>query len=354
MKKAYFRVDSSNFIGSGHLMRCLTLAEELKEKNYKIYFICRELPGNMIDLIENKGYRVKKLSRIRDIDYQPVDGDYATWLGVSWEEDARETIEVIKGENPNWLIIDHYALDIRWEREIRPYVQKIMVIDDLANRYHDCDVILDHNLAENMETRYDNLVPSHCKKLLGPDYLLLRPEFREARKKLKKKDGTVKRILIFLGGADPMNITEKAIKAFLMLERPDIIADVVVGKANPHKERIKALCDKHPNLNYHCQVENMAELMLKADLAIGAGGMAAWERCYLKLPTIAVSVAENQEETAKYLKKLGYIRYLGNAEDINKEKLFKEIEEVVNNYSFVNFPDVINTSIKKIIELALM
>lgn len=331
MKKAYFRVDSSNFIGSGHLMRCLTLAEELKEKNYKIYFICRELPGNMIDLIENKGYRVKKLSRIRDIDYQPVDGDYASWLGVSWEEDARETIEVIKGENPNWLIIDHYALDIRWEREIRPYVQKIMVIDDLANRYHDCDVILDHNLAENMETRYDNLVPSHCKKLLGPDYLLLRPEFREARKKLKKRDGKVKRILIFLGGADHQNITEKAVKAFLMLERPDIVADVVVGKANPYKERIKALCDKHPNLNYHCQVENMAELMLKADLAIGAGGTAAWERCYLKLPTIAVSVAENQKAFLHYMEQKNSVFYIGSSEEITEKKIFEGLYEMIKN-----------------------
>jgi UDP-2,4-diacetamido-2,4,6-trideoxy-beta-L-altropyranose hydrolase len=332
MKKAVFRVDSSYFIGSGHLMRCLTLAEELKNEEYAVKLICRELPGNLIEIAENKGFPVKRLPWPENKEYRPVDGEYITWLGVSKEQDAQETVEIIKAENPDLLIIDHYALDIEWEKKMRPFVKKIMVIDDLANRQHDCDIILDQNLVENMEARYDKLVPPHCQKLLGPDYLLLRSEFREARKKLRKRDGKIRRILIFMGGTDYYNITEKAIKAFLMLKRSDIIADVVVGKANPHKEKIKALCDEHPNLNYHCQVDNMAELMLKADLAIGGGGTATWERCYLGLPMLLMYVADNQSNVLSKMEAEGLVFVIRDEIHFNEylRKILANGEEIKN------------------------
>lgn len=331
MKKAYFRVDSSYFIGSGHLMRCLTLAEELKKEGFQIQFICRELPGNLIDIAENHGFAVSRLYMPEGLEYQPVDGDYNTWLGVSWEQDAEETIKIIKGKSLDWLIIDHYSLDIRWEKKLRPYVKKIMVIDDLANRPHDCDLLLDQNLVEDMEKRYEGLLPSYCVKLVGPQYALLRPEFREARKRLKKRDGTVKRMLIFFGGSDPTNETEKALKAVLMLNRPDITVDVVVGKTNPHREKIKELCSVHPNVNYYCQVNNMAELMAKAGLAIGAGGATTWERCYMGLPAIVIDIAENQKMVTNYLAKLGFIIYLGFKEEIDIYMINREIVKIIEN-----------------------
>ncbi|MBO8158623.1 UDP-2,4-diacetamido-2,4,6-trideoxy-beta-L-altropyranose hydrolase [Thermosyntropha sp.] len=329
MKKIIFRTDSAFIIGSGHLMRCLTLADELKQNGAEIKFISRDLPENLTEIAEKKGYKVYKLPYKNKKEI--IIDDYSTWLGTDFREDAEETIKILEQESPDWIIIDHYAIDIKWEQIVRPYVKKIMVIDDLANRQHDCDLLLDQNLVENMENRYNKLVPAHCKKLLGPSYALLRPEFREARKKLKKRDGTVRRILIFFGGSDPTNETEKALRAVLMLNRPDITVDVVVGKANPHKEKIKKLCAIHSNVNYYCQVNNMAELMAEADLAIGAGGATTWERCYMGLPSVVIDIAENQKIVTDYLSKSGFIIYLGISEEVDIYRIHEEIAKIIEN-----------------------
>jgi len=308
--KIYIRTDSSTEIGTGHVMRCLTLADILRGKGAEVKFICRDLPGNISDFIEKKGYFVYRLPyQGRKIGQKNC---YAHWLGADWSIDAEQTKDIIRQNNLiDWLIIDHYAIDINWERKLRPYVKKIMVIDDLANRPHDCDLLLDQNFYEDLEKRYDKLVPGHCVKLLGPKYALLRPEFIAARKKVKVRDGRVKRILVFFGGSDPTNETAKALEAIRMLNRPDIITDVVVGSANPRKEQIRLMCQSIQNTNFYCQVDNMALLMARADLAIGAGGGTTWERCCLGLPTIAISVADNQKEVLNVLHKYGVLWNLG-------------------------------------------
>lgn len=289
------RTDASLQIGSGHVMRCLTLADELREQGAAITFICREHPGNLNNLIAAKGYEVVRLTEpAAEYSSQPDDVAHAPWLGVSWQSDAAEVVAAVGERHFDWLIVDHYALDRRWEERLRSYVDKIMVIDDLADRQHDCDLLLDQNLYRNMERRYDGRVPDGCRRFLGPRYALLRPEFRSARERQRNRDGVVRRILIFFGGSDPTNETFKALQSLRMIDRPDIMVDVVVGAANPNKEKIKILCQDTPSFVYHCQIENMAELMATADLALGGGGSTTWERCFLGLPTIAVVIAENQ------------------------------------------------------------
>ncbi|MGR3176663.1 MAG: UDP-2,4-diacetamido-2,4,6-trideoxy-beta-L-altropyranose hydrolase [Candidatus Anammoxibacter sp.] len=318
-----FRTNASISIGSGHVMRCLTLADILNQKGCEISFICRELPGNLCDYVEKKGYQVHILPEIEpENDLSGQTTAHADWLGVDWKTDALQTADVLGAEQKaDWMIVDHYALDERWEKYIRPHVKKIMVIDDLADRKHDCDLLLDQNLYEDMETRYDELMPQDCVKLLGPKYALLRREFVEARKNLKMRNGTVKRILIFFGGSDPTNETSKALEAVRLLNRPDIAVDVVVGSANPHKDAVKELCSKLPNTYYHYQVENMADLMVKADLAAGAGGSITWEKCCLGLPSIVYSIAKNQEELAKGVGKYGALFYFGCSSSVNAEKI---------------------------------
>lgn len=332
--KIAIRTDASLYMGTGHLMRCLTLAGEVRQQGHTVTFICRELPGNLCELIEKKGYHVYRLP-FQDKNRIQTVQDVSSWLGATWREDAEQTISVLQeisiASKIDWLVVDHYALDIQWERMMRPYVERIMVIDDLANRPHDCDLLLDQNLYENMEQRYMGLVPETCKLLLGPQYALLRPEFREARKKLRPRDGIVRRILIFFGGTDPTNETLKAIEAVRLLNRPDIEVDVIVGANNPHRELIEKACGELPNFHFHCQVDNMAELMAKADLAIGAGGSTTLERCYLGLPTIVVVTAENQVGLAQTLNKINAIRCIGFFETLTVESLYKQIEEVVNN-----------------------
>jgi UDP-2,4-diacetamido-2,4,6-trideoxy-beta-L-altropyranose hydrolase len=300
--KIVVRADAAVHIGSGHVMRCLTLADELRERGAKVTFICRDWEGNLQNHIESKGYKCILLKRPSEA-YSELNNEYGAWLGVSKEQDAAETLAAISEEAVDWCIADHYGIDAEWHRIMRPKARQIMVIDDIANRMYDCDVLLDQNLYDNPEARYKSRIPAHCRLLLGPEYALLRPEFREARERLGRRlirNGEVKRIMVFFGGSDPSNETAKAVKALQVLGQDksmaEIEADIVVGIANPHRIEIEQLCALSPNIHFHCQVPNMADFMMKADLAMGAGGSTTWERCCLGLPTLAVIIAENQAE----------------------------------------------------------
>lgn len=332
-----FRADASRQIGSGHVMRCLTLADELKLRGVEVMFVCREHTGHLVSLIEGKGYQVVRL-RQPDAEYVTVPEDvaHAKWLGVSWQQDAAETIAALGGAHPQWLIIDHYAIDRRWEGKLRSHADKIMVIDDLADRPHDCDLLLDQNLYQSMDTRYENLVPENCKKLLGPNFALLRSEFVAARKSLRQRSGEIKRVLVFFGGVDPTNETEKALQALVSVTHQQFDVDIVVGCGNLNKERIQDICSVHERFHYHCQIDNMAELMASADLAIGAGGTATWERCYLGLPSVSVVIAENQHDTTKAVAAEGATLCLGYCNMVMKEDIAEALRQLLKNSSKAN------------------
>jgi UDP-2,4-diacetamido-2,4,6-trideoxy-beta-L-altropyranose hydrolase len=301
--KAVFRTDASVEIGSGHLMRCLTLADQLRADGAEAAFICRDLPGAMFGLLDARGYPNARL-------------ELPATVAASQHDDARATLEAVAGLFPggvDWLVVDQYGLDAEWERLLRPVSRKLMVIDDLADRPHDCDLLLDQNYYRDLESRYQGRVPGQCVTLLGPGYVLLRPEFALARQKLRARDGVVRRILVFFGGSDPTNETEKVLEALGLLGKPDLDVDVVVGLANPKRQAIQALCEALPNVSFHCQVPSMAELILDADLGVGAGGAAMWERCYLGLPAITVISAANQERTTEDVAAIGAIELLGRA-----------------------------------------
>ncbi len=323
--KVAMRVDSSTVIGSGHLMRCLTLANRLRRnKNVEVHFISRDLEGNLHDKIKTAGFVLHVLP------CHPADKrhtGYVAWLTVTRDVDAEETKKVLQEiGNVNCLVVDSYAIGKEWERKMRPFVFKIFVIDDLADREHDCDILLDQNFYLDKEGRYNGLVPQNCKLLLGPRHALLREEFYKARKHLKKRDGQIRKILVFYGGSDIINETTKALNALCSWHEThlDTTVDVIVGASNPHKQEIADFCSLSNNkgwLNYHCQVDNMAEFMVRADIALGAGGTTTWERCFLELPSIVTAVAENQEKIAEDCAAAGYITYLGRAERVTERLL---------------------------------
>jgi len=328
-KKLLIRADASVQIGTGHVMRCLTIADELRGRGAEVIFVCREFDGNLCGYIEEKGYIVYRLPVSNEQEHNIEGGlKHAACLGADWQTDARQVEEIIKGFeiSPDWLVVDHYAFDERWEGYLRPYCKKIMVIDDLADRAHDCDLLLDQNFYENLESRYDGLVPAWCKELLGPKYALLRPEFREARKNLRKRDGHVKRIMMFFGGSDPTNETAKALEAVRMLNRPDISVDVVVGAFNPHRQVIERIASDLPDCTCHFKVEDMAVLMTRADLAVSAGGTTVWERCALSLPSLVTTVAENQERTVSDMAESGYLLFLGRSEAVSVDSIYHALE----------------------------
>lgn len=301
-RQIVFRVDSSVEIGSGHLMRCLTLADELKNQGNQVAFICRDFEGNLSSLLLAKRHNVFLLPRPSGNQNYDKSGPYASWLGVTRENDALETLNIIKRLGSiDYLVVDHYALDIDWEKRVRKSVKRILVIDDLADRAHDCDCLLDQSYFDDMDSRYQGLVPYHCRQLLGYDYVLLRPEFRELRTRNKKRSERVNRLLVFFGGSDPGNDTYKVVQAITSLNKPDIEVDVVVGQSNPFQGQIIDLCSRYENINFYCQISNFAELMEAADLSIGGGGFTAYERCCLGLPSIVVPIIESQIRPMKGL-----------------------------------------------------
>ena len=306
---AVIRVDSSEMIGSGHLMRCLTLADRMRREGTEVHFICRDLVGNLNHLVREQGFPLHILPRHAD---DPSLSGYAAWLTVAQETDARETGEVLSTFAPIMrLVVDSYALDEAWERIVHPLVGELFVSDDLANRKHDCDILLDQNFYRAMRHRYDGLVPPSCKLLLGPAHALLREEFYAAKKKLRRRDGNLRRILVFYGGSDITHETEKAVRALLHLSLPTVEVDVIIGGSNAHRMQIEELCAPHDFLHTYCAVSNMAEFMANADLCLGAGGTTTWERCFLGLPAIVTAIAENQLEICLDCADAGLIYYLG-------------------------------------------
>jgi len=338
MSGVVFRTDASTVIGTGHVMRCLTLAAKLKESGAQVAFVCREHAGHLCDMIEDRwGFAVYRLPRDPNHDKQSRRSDadlaHAGWLDSGRENDAAETTAAISTQfkYPDWLVVDHYALDARWEAALRPLTRNLMVIDDLADRHHDCDVLLDQNLHRNIAKRYDDLVPAHCCRLLGPQYALLRPEFQIARKKLRVRDGTVRQVLIFFGGMDAHNETSKAIEAITSINRPDLTVDVIVGATNPNLENIRSICARLAHVRLHHNPGNIAELIANADLSIGAAGATAWERCCLGLPSIMISLAMNQESIAHALADDGLAIYLGKRAAVTAGMITAAVEELMRN-----------------------
>ena len=291
--KIALRIDASNHIGTGHFMRCLTLADELKKQGAQIRFISRNLPTHLSDMLTENGMEYLPLS-LDDAKEAADELAHAGWLGTSQAQDAQATVKALTNHLWDWIVVDHYALDKRWESAVRGSCKKLMVFDDLADRQHDCDVLLDQNYYADMQTRYISKVPAHCQLLLGPRYALLREEFRTLREKVKVRAGDVKKILVFFGGVDVDNYTSLALQALSELNIT-LQVDVVIGAQHPNREQIQLACMAH---GYTCYVQTsrMAELMAEADLAIGGGGTAVWERCCLGLPAVSICVAENQRK----------------------------------------------------------
>lgn len=320
-RRVVIRADASRAIGSGHVMRCLTFAERLRKRGDDVTFVSRELPGNLIAFVEGKGFRVLYLPH--HAEDASLTG-YAAWLTVPETVDAEETLAAVS-RHIDLLVVDSYALDIAWERRLRAVAARIFVIDDLANRVHDCDALLDQNFYRDAAHRYDGLVPATCDVRIGPRYALLREEFFAARRSLRTRDGHLRRVFVFYGGSDLTRETEKAVRALLAVPELRLAADVVVGSSNAHLAEIKALCAGHESLHLHVQAQNMAALMAAADLALGAGGTTTWERCFLGLPALVTVIAENQRSIAKDTAAAGLVRYLGTWEEVTEVRLVQEL-----------------------------
>jgi UDP-2,4-diacetamido-2,4,6-trideoxy-beta-L-altropyranose hydrolase len=302
--KVAFRVDSSLVIGTGHVMRCLALAEALDACGAEIIFLSRNHLGNSNRMIEDRGFELISIAEVSDPSPYSLDTSYSSWLGVDPKRDAEETRLILGNRSVDWLVVDHYSLDSSWELSLRPCSRWIMVIDDLANRDHVADVLLDQNLGKS-EASYSNRVNSSCRLLLGPQFALLRREFADLKDKSlsRRAKWGLKKLLVTMGGVDLENVTGELLSALNGWVAPkDFELTVVIGLSSPWHN---AIAKEAKKLAFPTEVivgaQNMAALMCDADLAIGAAGSTAWERCCMGLPTIQLVLAENQLAIAKAL-----------------------------------------------------
>jgi UDP-2,4-diacetamido-2,4,6-trideoxy-beta-L-altropyranose hydrolase len=312
MRRIAIRADAATEIGSGHVMRCLALAEGLVARGAHVQFLCREVPGHMIARIEAEGHEV-------------------SWLppgsGFDLAEDRDDCIAALGTEPVDCLIVDHYGLDARWESGLRHCARKIMVIDDMANRPHDCDLLLDQNLSADPAGRYAAYIRPETRTLFGPRYALLRPAFAEA---WRERSGPVRRILVFFGGADLPNATAKAVAAVALLAMPDLAVDVVIGAMYAHAGELENLCASVPGARIHRDAD-MAALMRQADLAIGAGGTTTWERCAAGLPTLAWPIADNQRPVLAELAAAGAVLVPDADDTITPEGIMRHLSALMHD-----------------------
>ncbi|RLQ22218.1 UDP-2,4-diacetamido-2,4,6-trideoxy-beta-L-altropyranose hydrolase [Seongchinamella sediminis] len=311
--KFAIRVDASRLIGTGHVMRCLALADSLAALGADCHFLCRALEGNLIDYIRRKGHAVHTLQNApaekSGVGWKNELNNYNStayghWLGCAQEDDATACLRILSNLHPDWLIVDHYALDACWEQAVAPFVQQLMVIDDLADRPHSCDLLLDQNLGRSAQ-EYESLIPSRASVLVGPKFALLRPEFAMRRQESlsNRQSGRLSRLLISMGGVDYKNVSGTLLEA---LESSSLAGGfhitIVMGRSSPWLDRLQSLAARSSlQVDVLGDVGDMALLMANSDLAIGAAGTSAWERCCLGLPTLITVLADNQIAGAKAL-----------------------------------------------------
>lgn len=323
-----FRTDASLAIGAGHVMRSLTLAEALREKGAICRFVCRKHAGNLADLIRQRGFETTLLPVSNTPHFAMSLGSGPDWLGADWETDAAQTGACISESVIDWLIVDHYAIDVRWENRLRSACRHLMVIDDLADRPHDCDLLLDQNLGRSAAD-YAGLVPVACTVLAGPKYALLRPEFATRRNYSLTRRATpqLKRLLISMGGVDKDNASGEVLQA--LKKKRALAADcritVVMGVHAPWIDAVREEAARMPwTTEVMVNVQDIASLMADSDLAIGAAGISAWERCCLGLPSLTLVLAENQRAGARALDSAGAALLLDE-----KNPLADELQEKI-------------------------
>ena len=343
MKTAIFRVDSSYEIGTGHVMRCLNLARVLLNCGVKVLFICRNLKGNLINIIKNE-FQVLVIEDYHTENNKNNDKKSIHNFYINQNLDSLNTIKLIESlniENFCYLIIDHYSLDREWEKVLQKKYKneenklfKILVVDDLFNREHICDFILDQNII-TQNNPYLNLINQNTKCILGPYFALLSSEYSLKKKTIVKRN-TIKTILVFFGGIDKNNLTMKVINILLNNRFKDKIINIVIGKNNRELQNIKKITESRKNFNLFIQIDSLANLLSKSDLVIGGGGVNSWERECMEVPTILISLSENQVNLAKSITDLGKVKYLGHYDQLEDGVLSQSIENEINQKSLRN------------------
>lgn len=330
------RADSSLKMGTGHVYRMLTLATHLKMHGHKVVFVSRLLEGNMIRFVEKCGFLVLTLpcpdtsTRISNLHCT-----HGNWLEVSYTLEIEQSKQLIskylaqEGKYKlDWLVIDHYSIEQDYQNVMSALCNKMLQVDDLADRNHIVDVLMDQNFYIDGPLRYNRLIPKSCQRLCGPDYSLLRNDFILGRNNLPSFEDRFyqKKVVLFFGGIDLTNETEKALKGLLKVVGDEHF-DVIIGGNNPNRKSLEVLCKQNQDrTTLHIQISNMTEIFANSYLYVGAVGATTWERCVMGLPGIVCSVAENQIQLAKDLSHINGHYYLGINTELSEQNYIEAFE----------------------------
>jgi UDP-2,4-diacetamido-2,4,6-trideoxy-beta-L-altropyranose hydrolase len=320
-----FRVDASYRIGSGHVNRCLSLARVLGNNGVQSSFVCRHLPDVLAARIRSRGHGLIRLPTVQVRDANEAADRYVGPLEATQEEDAQQTKAALRGRRCDWMIIDHYSLDFRWEEALREIATTVMVIDDLADRRHDCDLLLDQNYYADLNSRYESLLPAQSDSLLGPGYALLDPQFAAARASTVPAQD---RLFVSVGASDPFGICVKAIDSLHRFVPRSLGAEVVAGSdAAAGNDARKASSGLH-DVTVYGYIDDIASVMARCTLALGAGGSSTWERCAIGLPSVVIITADNQRKMAVDLAQTGVIEVLGEGKDVSAGAIHAALAEL--------------------------
>lgn len=282
-------------MGGGHIMRCLTLAKRLAVSGWYCIFAVNSEAVRVVPALKRSNFEIV----------------------ISHENALAEDLGALFPEGAELLVMDHYGLDAAFESSCRGWAKAILVVDDLADRSHECDLLLDTTPGRAGES-YQGLVPHECQLLLGPEYTLLREEFAMRRVEVLARRGqktTIDRILVSFGLTDPSGVTAHAVQGVLE-SGASANVDVVLSPTAPAYERVASLARQNEKLRLFNYVNDMSALMAKADLALGAAGTTSWECCCLGLPTLFMVAADNQQGNAEALEAAGAAVSLGPADKV--------------------------------------
>lgn len=332
--KVFFRTDSSAEIGSGHVMRCLTLADELSSRGADIAFVCRAHPDGLSAWIrERKGFPVIDLPLDAAFGFRRKEGDapYAHWLHEDPIRDAELTYDAVMTRGgADWMVTDHYALDAFWESRVKTCVKKTLVIDDLADRRHVADALLDQNYFKKPGSRYDGLIDKACVRFLGPRYALLRKEFAAmpARPVLER----VRDVLVFFGAGDPAALVPRALRVLRPLAAEyGFTTHALVGALSPYRDAAVEAARDFPGCHVYEGFTDIAGLLRAADLFIGAGGTVTWERAACGVPAVIISAAANQNPFSEDLAVDGMQSYLGPAGSVSDDEFKHAVKSLLDD-----------------------
>ena len=334
VKTIAFRVDVAPHIGTGHLQRCLTLATQLKESFVKSIFFVRQYDSNLLNIIDENGF---EYSVIGSSTNKLFSDRHAEWLGVTQQIDAEEFLKSASDFRIDGLVIDHYSIDYVWESTVKERLGlPILVIDDLANRKHNCEILLDQNYWPDMDKRYTGLIPDDCQCFFGPEYALLKPIFYKLIRDNMSLKPTANTVLVNFGGVGNFKLWQVVLPALLECNKFNF--HIVTGKLLPNKYTYLSSLVRNSSHIYIEEVTNkMPELMRVSAYSLGACGSTVWERFCLGLNSALIDIAENQRELVKYLDEQELIDYLGSLETITTEEVINFITNLqLDSKSYVN------------------